>query len=48
MARRKISIQRSLGTKNTSTEHTETGSSVIDQLAGSMSDVEIGFRPTSI
>jgi len=45
MARRKISIQRSLGTKNTPVEQVETDS-VIDQLAGSMSDVEIGFRPT--
>jgi hypothetical protein len=45
MARRKVSIQRSLGTKNATLEYNEAGS-VIDQLAGSMSNVEIGFRPT--
>jgi hypothetical protein len=45
MARRKVSIQRSLGTKNTPVEQGEVRS-VIDQLAGTMSDVEIGFRPT--
>jgi len=45
MARRKISIQRTLGTKNIPVEPVETDSA-IDQLTGSMSDVEIGFRPT--
>ncbi len=45
MARRKISIQRTLGTKNIPVEPVEVDHA-IDQLAGSMSDVEIGFRPT--
>jgi hypothetical protein len=45
MARRKINIQRTLGTKGMSADQTGTGS-VIDKLAGTMSSVEIGFRPT--
>jgi hypothetical protein len=45
MARRKISIQRNLGTRGSVVEQTAEGS-VIDKLAGSMSNVDIGFRPT--
>ncbi|MCB0156360.1 MAG: ParB N-terminal domain-containing protein [Anaerolineae bacterium] len=45
MARRKINIQRDLGAKGASAAHTNTGS-VIDQLAGTMSSVDVGFRPT--
>ncbi|MBN1995811.1 MAG: ParB N-terminal domain-containing protein [Anaerolineae bacterium] len=45
MAKRKISIQRTLGAKGMPVEQTGAGS-VIDKLAGSMSSVEIGFRPT--
>lgn len=47
MARRKINIQRNLGTKSTLLEQTVSGSgSVIDQLTSTMSGVDIGFRPT--
>lgn len=45
MARRKVSIQRNLGTRVAVVEQTTEGS-VIDKLAGSMSNVDIGFRPT--
>lgn len=45
MARRKVSIQRNLGTRGPVVEQTAEGS-VIDKLAGSMSNVDIGFRPT--
>ena len=45
MAKRKISIQRTLGTRSAFPEQVEA-ESVIDQLTGSMSTVEIGFRPT--
>ena len=45
MAKRKISIQRTLGTRSAFPEQMEA-ESVIDQLTGSMSTVEIGFRPT--
>ncbi len=45
MARRKVSIQRTLGTKPTPADQAESPG-VIDQLAGSMSEVDIGFRPT--
>ncbi len=45
MARRKISIQRNLGTKGTFVDQAGP-ESVIDRLAGSMSAVDIGFRPT--
>ncbi len=45
MARRKINIQRDLGAKGVPTGQAETAS-VIDELAGSMSTADIGFRPT--
>jgi hypothetical protein len=45
MARRKINIQHTLGTKSVSADQTEA-EGVIDKLAGTMSSVEIGFRPT--
>lgn len=47
MARRKINIQRNLGTKATLLEQTAPGpGSVIDQLTSTMSGIDIGFRPT--
>ncbi len=45
MARRKINIQRFLGAKGATAGEVESGGA-IDKLAGSMSDVDIGFRPT--
>jgi len=45
MARRKINIQRNLGTRGSFAEQVGAGS-VIDKLAGNMSGVDIGFRPT--
>jgi len=45
MAKRKINIQRNLGTRTTLLEQTAPGS-VIDQLTSTMSGVDIGFRPT--
>jgi hypothetical protein len=45
MARRKINIQRNLGAKGVLASPTEVGGA-IDQLAGSMSTGDIGFRPT--
>jgi hypothetical protein len=45
MARRKINLQRNLGTRGSLLEQTSSGS-IIDQLAGNMSTVDIGFRPT--
>lgn len=45
MARRKISIQRNLGARGSFSEQPDAGS-VIDKLAGNMSGVDIGFRPT--
>lgn len=45
MARRKINIQRNLGLRGGSTDQPKT-ESVIDQLSGSMSNTDIGFKPT--
>ncbi|GAB4425498.1 MAG: hypothetical protein Fur0044_23590 [Anaerolineae bacterium] len=45
MAKRKINIQRNLGTRTTLLEQTAP-ESVIDQLTSTMSGVDIGFRPT--
>ena len=45
MARRKVSIQRSLGVKGTQVNQLES-EGAIDQLAGSMSTTNMGFRPT--
>ena len=45
MARRKVSIQRSLGVKNTQVNQLES-EGTIDQLTGSMSTTNMGFRPT--
>jgi hypothetical protein len=45
MAKRKVSIQRSLGAKGVAMGQSESGS-VIDQLTGTMSTADIGFRPT--
>jgi len=45
MAKRKVSIQRSLGAKGAAMGQSESGS-VIDQLTGTMSTADIGFRPT--
>jgi hypothetical protein len=46
MARRKINIQRNLGAPTGFEQTVEVTDSVIDQLAGTMSVVDIGFRPT--
>ena len=46
MARRKVNIQRNLGIKGSPMERNEK-EDVIDRLAGTMSLVEIGFRPTN-
>ncbi len=45
MARRKINIQRNLGAKGASKSDTRDENS-IDQLASTMSGVDVGFRPT--
>ncbi|MCB0177624.1 MAG: ParB N-terminal domain-containing protein [Anaerolineae bacterium] len=45
MARRKINIQRNLGLREGSAAQPAT-ESVIDQLSGSMSRTDIGFKPT--
>jgi hypothetical protein len=45
MAKRKINIQRTLGTREAFQDPTGNDS-VIDRLAESMSTIEIGFRPT--
>ncbi len=45
MARRKVNIQRELGARRGGDDEIEEGG-VIDQLAGSMSTVDIGFKPT--
>jgi len=45
MARRKVSIQRNLGAKGAPASQSDT-EGVIDELAGSMSTTDIGFRPT--
>ncbi|MCB0208664.1 MAG: ParB N-terminal domain-containing protein [Anaerolineae bacterium] len=45
MARRKINIQRNLGLRGGSADQPKT-ESVIDQLSGSMSKTDIGFKPT--
>jgi hypothetical protein len=45
MARRKINIQRTLGAKGLSPTHPPLNSA-IDQLTGTMSSVDMGFRPT--
>jgi hypothetical protein len=45
MARRKISIQRSLGAKGTQVNQLES-EGIIDQLTVSMSTTNMGFRPT--
>lgn len=45
MARRKINIQRTLGAKGATAAQTET-KGAIDQLAGAMSSIDVGFRPT--
>jgi len=45
MARRKVTIQRSLGAKGKLSNQPES-EGVIDQLAGSMSTADPGFRPT--
>ncbi|MBI1877804.1 MAG: hypothetical protein HYR94_06190, partial [Chloroflexi bacterium] len=45
MARRKINIQRNLGTRGTFVDQIAPGG-VIDRLASTMSAVDIGFRPT--
>lgn len=45
MAKRKINIQQTLGIRGASVGQAESGG-VIDQLAGSMSTSEMGFRPT--
>ena len=44
MARRKVTIQRSLGAKGVARQ--EKSSSAIDELAESMSTSDTGFRPT--
>jgi hypothetical protein len=45
MGKRKINIQRSLGAKGASL--TQAGADrTIDELAGTMSNVDVGFRPT--
>lgn len=46
MARRKISIQHSLGAKGVPTTSQFESEGAIDRLAGSMSAKDIGFRPT--
>jgi hypothetical protein len=46
MARRKLTIQHSLGVRETPPGGADTGG-VIDQLAEEMSTSEIGFRPTN-
>jgi hypothetical protein len=46
MARRKLTIQRSLGVKESSAAGEESGS-IIDKLTEGMSTSEVGFRPTS-
>ncbi len=46
MARRKINIQRNLGAPSGFEQTVEANDSMIDQLAGTMSAVDIGFRPT--
>lgn len=46
MAKRKINIQRNLGARNPSAGQAEFNNSAIDQLTGSMSTSDIGFRPT--
>lgn len=46
MARRKINIQRNLGVRG-GTEHQPKTESVIDQLSGTMSKTDIGFKPTN-
>ncbi len=45
MARRRISIQRMLGAKGASLAQTDS-EDAIDELAGAMSPVDVGFRPT--
>lgn len=45
MARRKVNIQRNLGAKGAPASQSDT-EGVIDELAGSMSTTDIGFRPT--
>ena len=46
MARRKINIQRNLGAQGVPNSHQAEPEGVIDKLTGSMSSVDIGFRPT--
>ena len=45
MARRKINLNRSLGAKGTTVSQASNDSS-IDKLTGTMSNVDVGFRPT--
>jgi len=46
MARRKISIQRDLGTKESFSDDQSGISSAIDELAERMATVDVGFQPT--
>jgi hypothetical protein len=46
MAKRNISIQRSLGVRNSALDQSGT-ESAIEQLTSSMSSGDIGFRPTN-